>query len=305
MSGWLVTPEALLSQLRATRDPEEKRALVEAILDLGFPWALQLDAEDLALVRRQRPVRSGRVWLAVAIGVGAFSSWLGSGTLAAVVTDDHRRAAAHQRSAQDALVELNASRVARSVSTIEALLREGQRPSAREAALHCLVIDHPAASRCAELYTATLEGFEAARAQARVRDAADVRAEMVAFLAGANAWWDEPEALDAASCATMMRDLRWLRVRSQSVAPPFMACLMGPCAGRVEAQPRSRGTGLPTCATEVLAARLDESEHGQDGWDLHAALVWQDAMERATLRAVEHARSAHEQRRFDFRSFAY
>lgn len=108
-----MTPEALITQLRSTRDGDERRALTEAILELGYPWALELDAEHLALVRRRQPSRSwtwllGGCWTVVSLSLGLWLANLG---------DLIEEAPARRLRAVDA-PEAFVSRVARSVSSI-------------------------------------------------------------------------------------------------------------------------------------------------------------------------------------------
>lgn len=270
-----MTPHALIARLRATLDPDEKRALAQTILDLGYPWALELDAEDVAQVRARVTSPTRRVWLSAAICLGALSLGLASGNLTAIAADGEVRQTPMPATARDALVELNESRVARFVTTIKALLREDQRASAQEAALRCLVVDHPSASRCAELYVVTLDGMDAARAQAQLREASDVRVEMMAFIAKRRTWPELEKADGEPACAMAMREARWPPIRADGDSPPPRASI------------------LPSCATDVLAARLEDASRGVDGWNLHGVLVWQDAMETATLAALERSRLAH------------
>jgi len=248
--------EQLLSQLRTTHDENEKRALTEAVLALGYPWALELDPEHLSLLRR--PPRSGKRWLVALVLFGVLSLGLASRNLW-VISAEQTHQTQVPTSARSALSELNRQRVARSVETIEGLLREGQHAAAREAALRCLVIDHPATARCAQLYVGTLAGLEAARAQQRLRDATDARVEVMAFVSGTTRWADQPETGDDETCATQ---LRWVRPGS------------------------GRATVMPPCAKDVLQARLDGATREPDGWNLRAALAWQDSVEAATLRAI-------------------
>jgi hypothetical protein len=248
--------ERLLAQLRSTRDPDEQRELTEAVLALGYPWALELDPEHVSLLRRAP--RSGKGWLVGLVLFGVLSLGLGARNLWAISADEARQTEA-PASARSALTELNRQRVARSVEGVEGLLREGQHAAAREAALRCVVIDHPAAARCAQLYVGTLDGLEAARGQQRLREATDPRVEVMALVSGTTRWADQPETGDEETCATQ---LRWVR----------------PGSGRAAV--------LPPCAKDVLQARLDGAVRERDGWDLRAALTWQEAMEAATLRAI-------------------
>ncbi len=280
-----MTPEALLLQLRSTRDGDERRALTEAILELGYPWALELDAEHLALVRRRQPRRSwtwllGGCWTLVSLSLG-----LGLANLGDLYEEAPARRRPAPATARAAFIELNASRVARSISSIETLLREGQRLAARDAALRCLVIDHRAV-RCARLYVATLDGIEAARAQQVLRMARDVRLELLAFIAGTSKWENGSEAADEAACRALMADVRPF-FRSHTT----VSCLHGPCepllndANHVDGV-AVRSVVLPACANRVLAARLARAHGVGDRWDLDDVVVWQNAMESATLEAV-------------------
>lgn len=251
-----VSPERLLARLRSTRDVEELRELTEAVLALGYPWALELDPEHVSLLRRPR--QSGKGWLVGLVLFGVLSLGLGARNLWAISGDEARQSAV-PANARSASVELNRQRVVRSVDNIQGLLRDGQHAAAREAALRCVVIDHPAAARCAQLYVGTLDGLEAARGQQRLRDAPDARVEVMALVSAETHWADQPETSDEETCATQ---LRWVR----------------PGSGRAAV--------LPPCAKDVLQARLDGATRGRDGWDLHAALAWQEAMETATLEAI-------------------
>lgn len=120
-------------------------------------------------------------------------------------------------------------------------------------------VDHPAAARCAQLDVGTLDGLEAARGLQRLRDAPDARVEVMALVSGTTRWSDQPETSDEETCATR---LRWVR----------------PGSGRVAV--------LPPCAKDVLQSRLDGATRGRDGWDVQAALAWQETMETATLEAI-------------------
>lgn len=243
------SPELLLARLRATRDVDEQRELTQAVLALGYPWALELDPEHLSLLRR--PPRSGKRWLVALVAFGVLSLGLASRNLW-VISAEQTHQTEVPASARSALSELNRQRVARSVETIEGLLREGHYAAARQAALRCVVIDHPAAARCAQLYVGTLAGLDAARAQQRLREATDARVEVMALVSGTTRWADQPETGDEETCATQ---LRWVR----------------PGNGRASV--------MPACAKDVLQARLD-------GWNLRAALAWQESVEAATLQAI-------------------
>lgn len=278
-----MTPEALLTQLRSTRDGDERRALTEAILELGYPWALELDAEHVALVRR--PLRSwtwllGSCWTVVSVSLGLALANLGD-----LIEEAPARSRPAPATARAAFVEMNASRVARSVSNIETLLREGQQLAARDAALRCLVIDHPSV-RCAELYVATLDGMDAARAQQVLRKARDARLEVLAFIAGTSKWKNGTEATDEAACRALMADVRPF-FRSLTT----VSCLHGPCepplndANHVDGE-AVRSVVLPACANVVLAARLERALRVGEQWHLGDVVVWQNAMESATLQAV-------------------
>ena len=281
-----MTPEALLTQLRSTRDGDERRALTEAILELGYPWALELDAEHLALVRRRQSVRSwtwvlGGCWTVVSLSLGLALANLGD-----LVEEAPPRRRPAPATARAAFVELNASRVARSVSSIERLLREGQRLAARDAALRCLVIDYRSA-RCAELYVATLQDMEAARGQRVLRTARDARLEVLAFIAGTSKWKDGSDATDEAACRVLMADVRpFFRSRMRSL------CADGPCEPLLNDATHVDGVAvrsavLPACANRVLAERLERAGRIGDRWDLNDVVVWQNAMESATLQVVD------------------
>lgn len=188
-------------------------------------------------------------------------------------------------SARAALVERNAGRVARSISSIEALLREGQRLAAREAALRCLVIEHPSV-RCAELYVATLDDMEATRAQQVLRRARDARLELLTLIAGTTKWKDcGSDAADEAACRVLMADLRpfiWTRT----------ICACAPCqpllndANHVDGV-AVRSVPLPACARHFLSARLARATRIGDQWNLDDVMAWQDVMESATLRFID------------------
>lgn len=260
-----------------------------AILELGYPWALELDAEHLALVRRRQPSRSwtwllGGCWTVVSLSLG-----LGLANLGDLIEEAPARRRPAPATARAAFVELNASRVARSVSSIETLLRDGQRLAARDAALRCLVIDYPAA-RCARLYVATLDDMEAARAQQLLRTARDARLELLAFIAGTSKWKNGSEAADEAGCRVLMAEVRpFFRARMR----PF--CTHGPCnpalndANHIDGV-AVRSAVLPACANRILAERLERAVHVGDQWALNDVVVWQNAMESATLHVVERPR---------------
>jgi hypothetical protein len=44
-----------------------RAAAVEAVLNLGFPWALHVEPDDLVYLRTVKPVRSGGAWRAFAV----------------------------------------------------------------------------------------------------------------------------------------------------------------------------------------------------------------------------------------------
>lgn len=281
-----MTPEALLTQLRSTRDGDERRALTEAILELGYPWALELDAEHLALVRRRRPSRSwtwllGGCWTVVSLSLG-----LGLANLGDLIEEAPARRRSAPATARAAFVEMNAGRVARSVSSIERLLRDGQLLAARDAALRCLVIDSRSV-RCAELYVATLEDMEAARGQQVLRTARDARLEVLSFIAGTSKWKNGSDATDEAACRVLMADVRPF-FRSRTIR----TCSHAPCepllndANHVDGD-AVRSVVLPACANRVLAARLERASWVGDRWDLNDVVVWQNAMESATLQVVD------------------
>lgn len=250
------SPERLLARLRATRDVQEQRELTEAVLALGYPWALELDPEHVSLLRPAP--RAGKRWLVGLVLFGALSLVFGARNLWVISTEQTPQPQV-AASARSALSELNRQRVARSIETIEGLIREGQYAAARQAALRCVVIDHPAAARCANLYVGTLAGLDAARGQQRLREATDARVEVMAFVSGTTRWADEPETGDEETCA---RQLRWVR----------------PGNGRFSV--------MPPCAKDVLEARLEGATRESDGWNLRAALAWQDSVEAATLQAI-------------------
>lgn len=277
-----MTPDALIARLRSTRDGDERRALTEAILELGYPWALELDAEHLALIRRRQPSRSWTWLLAACWTVVSVSLGLGLSNLGNLIEEGPARRPPAPASARAALVELNAGRVARSVSSIEALLREGQRLAAREAALRCLVIEHRSV-RCAQLYVATLDDMEAARAQQVLRTARDARLELLAFIAGTTKWREGSPASDEDACRVLMSHV------SPFVRPRTMTmCTQGLCEPFLKDTNHVavRSVPLPACASTFLAARLERARRIGDRWALDDVVAWQDAMESATLQVI-------------------
>lgn len=257
-----VSPEVILARLRATHDVDEQRTLVEQVLALGYPWALQLEPEHLLLVQRRRP--SSRRWLVGLAVFGALSLGLAGRNLWAITTAELNQTEVLPTSARSALNALNRQRVARAVENVEGLLRDGARTSAREAALRCAVIEHPDAARCAQLFVTTLEGLEGARGQQRLREATNAQAEVLAMVSGTKHWSGQPETSDEVDCVAQMR-------------------MVHPSDG----SGRPRETVLPPCANDVLQARLESAVREPGGWNLREVLSWQDEMERATLQALE------------------
>lgn len=147
--------------------------------------------------------------------------------------------------------------------------------------MRCLAIEHSDASQCAQLFVATLDGMVAARAQQRLREADDARNEMLAFVWGTRRWDDAEQPDDEAGCLLLMNQVRPIRPRGFSIIATscFGASPPIPSVG----QP-SRESVLPFCAKPFLETKLEKASTGLDGsWDLHEVLVWQDAMETATV----------------------